>query len=63
MNHCFCEANKYVDAMARKRFRSSQDLLFFDSPSMNLCILLFYDNIGLYYDMLFYFRPITAVST
>ena len=51
MSHCFREVNKCVDVMARKGFGSSQDLLLFDSP-MNLCMLLFYDNTGLYHDRL-----------
>ena len=49
MNHCLCEANKGADVLARKRFGSSQDLLFFDSPPMDFYMLLFYDDVGMHY--------------
>ena len=41
MNHCFREVNKCADVMARKGFGSSQDLLLFDNPSMNLVCFYF----------------------
>jgi len=53
-----CVANKCVNALARKRSNSSQDIMFFDCPHVNLCMLLFHDNFGLYYERL---RPLHAV--
>lgn len=47
-----CVANKCVNALARKRSNSSQDFMLFDCPPMNLCMLLFHDNFGLYYERL-----------
>ena len=47
-----CVANKCVNALARKRSNSSQDFMLFGCPPINLCMLLFHDNFGLYYERL-----------
>lgn len=54
MELCFHEAKKCANALARD---SSQDFMFFDSMPVDLCMLLFYDNYGLYYEKL---RPLFA---
>ena len=45
----FHEANKCANALARD---SSHYFMLFDSLPMDLCMLLFYDNYGLYYEKL-----------
>ena len=50
MKHYFCEVNKCVDFLAKRGSSSSHDLLLFDSSPMNIYMLLFYDNVGLYYE-------------
>lgn len=50
MSHCFREANKCVDALAKKGLTLDQDIMYFDGPLMNLYLLLFYDTMGLYYE-------------
>lgn len=52
IKHCFYETNKCVDALARKGSNSSQDFIFFDSPPMDLHMLLFYDKSRLYYTIM-----------
>ena len=50
MSHYFCEANECADASARKGPTLDQDIIYFDSPSVDLYLLLFYNNMGLYYE-------------
>ena len=50
ISYYFCEANKCTDAMARRGGGFDQDFMLFDSPSVDLCMLLYYDNSGLYYE-------------
>ena len=51
-NIAFVKANKCANALIRKGLNSSQDYRLFDGPLMDLCILLFYDNYGLFYERL-----------
>jgi len=51
MKHYFRKANKYTDALSGMELNSSQDFMLFDSLSVNLCMLSFYDTSGLYYEM------------
>ena len=39
--HCYCEANKCMDALARMRSSSSQDFMLFDSFLVDLYMLYF----------------------
>ena len=39
--HCYCEANKCMDALARMRSSSSQDFMLFDSLLVDLYMLYF----------------------
>lgn len=50
MNHCYYEANNGVDALVRGSSELDQNFVVFDSSPLNLCMLLFYDHLGLYYD-------------
>lgn len=50
MKHCYCEANKCVDALARVGVGSNQELLLVDSLSVDISMLLFYDFAGMYYE-------------
>ena len=47
---CFREANKCADALAQRRPITQQDFVIYDSPPTNIVMLLFYDNIGMYYE-------------
>ena len=62
MSHYFREANKCIDAMARRGGGSDQDFMFFDSPSVDLCMLLYYDNSGLYYERIYFLNSNVIVS-
>ena len=53
MSNYFREANKCIDAMARRGSGFDQDFMLFDSPSVDLCMLLYYDNSGLYYERIY----------
>jgi len=48
MSYYFREVNKCVDALTEKAPALDQDIVFFDGPFVNLCMLLFYDNRRLY---------------
>lgn len=50
ISHCFYEANKCADTSVRKDPTLDQDLMYFDSPSVDLYLLLFYNNKGLYHE-------------
>ena len=50
MKHYFHEANKWANALARRGPLIQQDFVIFDSPLVNTVMLLFYDNIGMYYE-------------
>ena len=50
MMHCFREANRCVDALARKGPIIQQDFFAFDSPPVDIIMLLYYDQIGMYYE-------------
>ena len=52
MNHCFREASKCVDALARRGSELDQDFIVFDSPTMDIVMLLYYDKLGVYYERL-----------
>nr|POE76953.1 putative ribonuclease h protein [Quercus suber] len=49
MMHCFCEANKCART-ARKEPSLQQDFVVFDSPLADISMLLYYDQIGMYYE-------------
>ena len=40
MSYYFCEANKCTNALARRDSSSNQDFIFFNSPPMDLCVLM-----------------------
>lgn len=49
--HCLREANKCADALARKGPSIQQDFYFiFDSPLVDIAMLLFSDFSGVYYE-------------
>lgn len=50
ISHCFYEANKCADASVRKGPALDRDLMYFDSSSVDLYLLLFYNNMGLYHE-------------
>ena len=49
MMHCFREAKKYADALMRKESSLQQDFVVFENLSMDISMLLYYDQIGMYY--------------
>ncbi|KAL0006839.1 hypothetical protein SO802_008341, partial [Lithocarpus litseifolius] len=55
MKYCIREANKCANALARTGLDSNQDFMLLDSTLVGLCIQLFCDNSGLYYERL---RPL-----
>ena len=46
MMHCFHEANRCADALAQKCPIIQQDFVVFDSPPVDIVMLLYYDQIG-----------------
>ena len=48
--HYYCEANECADAITRKGPSTSQDFTIFDSLPMDICLLLYYNNLGVYYE-------------
>ena len=48
--HCFREANGCADALAWKGPIIQQDFVVYDSPPMDIAMLLYYDQIGMYYE-------------
>ena len=50
MMHCFCEGNKCAEALARKSSVLQQDFVVYESLPMDISILLYYDQIGMYYE-------------
>ena len=50
MKHCFCEANKCADFLARKGLSTNEDFCLLHCPPVDLSLLLLYDCIGLYYE-------------
>jgi len=65
IKYCFREANKCADALIRKGLNSNKDFILFDSPPINLCILLllFYDNSRLFYERLWPLHSPSSVFT
>lgn len=49
IKYCFYEANYCVDALAREGMELNQDFVIFLSPCAGICILLSYENLGIYY--------------
>ena len=47
---CFREANKCAVALAQRGPITQQDFVIYDNPPTNIVMLLFYDNIGMYYE-------------
>ncbi|KAK9987221.1 hypothetical protein SO802_032172 [Lithocarpus litseifolius] len=50
MMHCFLEANKCADALARNGPVIHQDLVIYDNPLVDIIMLLYYNEIGMYYE-------------
>ena len=46
MMHCFREANRCADALAQKCPIIQQDFVVYDSPPVDIVMLLYYDQIG-----------------
>ena len=57
MMHCFREANKCEDALACKGPSLQQDFVVFESLPVDISMLLYYDQIGMYYERI---RPQTV---
>ena len=49
MMHCFREAKKCADALTRKESSLQQDFVVFENSSMDISMLLYYDQIDMYY--------------
>lgn len=54
MNHYNCEANKCMNALTKKGLAILQDFVIFDSLPLDICMLLFYDNLGIVYESLYH---------
>ena len=50
VQNCYREANKCVDALARKGALLSQDFVVFVEPSSNVSLLRSFDSVGTMYD-------------
>jgi len=50
ISHCFCETNKCGNALAIRALSLDHDIVSFDSPLVCICMLLFYDNLSMYYE-------------
>ncbi|KAK9999219.1 hypothetical protein SO802_018822 [Lithocarpus litseifolius] len=50
LNHCYREANQCADALAKKGSVYQQDFMIFDSPPVDISMLLYYDSISMYYE-------------
>ena len=50
INHCYCEANKCADALARRGAMLSQDFVIFLDPPTDVSLLLSLDSAGVAYD-------------
>ena len=50
MSHYFHEANKCADTLTKKCPALDQDIMYLIVLLVNLCLLLFYNNVGLYYE-------------
>lgn len=50
LTHCYLEANKCVDALARKGPFNQLDFVIFDSSPVDISMFVFYDSIGMYYE-------------
>nr|XP_023873761.1 uncharacterized protein LOC111986367 [Quercus suber] len=55
--HCFREANRCWDALTRKGPIIQQDFVVYDSLPVDIFMLLYYNQIGMYYERI---RPQTA---
>ncbi|KAL0005366.1 hypothetical protein SO802_012927 [Lithocarpus litseifolius] len=50
LNHCYREANQCADALAKKGSVYQQDFMIFDSPPVDISMLLYYDSISMYFE-------------
>ena len=50
VQHCYREANKCVDALARRGTLLSQDFVIFHSPLADVSLLLRLDAVGTVYE-------------
>ena len=57
MMQCFREAKKCADALTRKESSLQQDFVVFESLPVDISMLLYYDQIGMYYERI---RPQTV---
>lgn len=48
--HCFKEANRCADGLARMGTQQSLDFILYDSPPMDSVIFADFDNSGLYHN-------------
>ena len=49
IQHCFREANKCADALARRGALLSQDFIVFSQPAMDVALLVSLDSVGMFY--------------
>ena len=47
VQHCFREANRCADALARRGVKLPQDFCVFDNPPPDVSVILNHDNLGL----------------
>ena len=50
MNHCYREANKCASTLTKKTLIIFQDFIIFYSLPVDIFMLSFYDNMGVYYE-------------
>ena len=50
IQHCFREANKYADALARRGPLLSQDFIVFPQPPVDVALLISLDSTGTLYN-------------